>query len=36
MVERCIQNMWGNLWERDHWEDMGVDGRVILKWIFRN
>jgi hypothetical protein len=21
--------------ERDHWEDPGVDGRIILRWIFR-
>jgi len=27
---------WGNLWERDHLEDPGVDGRLILRWIFRN
>jgi hypothetical protein len=26
---------WGNLRERDHWGDLGVDGRVILRWIFR-
>jgi hypothetical protein len=26
---------WGNLRERDHWEDSGVDGRIILRWIFR-
>jgi hypothetical protein len=21
--------------EIDHWEDPGVDGRIILRWIFR-
>ena len=26
---------WGNLKERDHWGDHDVDGRVILRWIFR-
>jgi len=26
---------WGNVRERDHWKDPGIDGRTILKWIFR-
>jgi len=26
---------WGNLWERNHLEDPGIDGRLILKWTFR-
>jgi hypothetical protein len=26
---------WGNLRKRDHLEDPGLDGRVILRWIFR-
>jgi hypothetical protein len=26
---------WGNLRERDHWADPDVDGRIILRWIFR-
>jgi hypothetical protein len=26
---------WGNLRERDHLEDLGVDGRIILRWVFR-
>jgi hypothetical protein len=26
---------WGNVRERDHFGDAGVDGRIILKWIFR-
>jgi hypothetical protein len=26
---------WGNLMERDHWGDPGIDGKMILKWIFR-
>jgi hypothetical protein len=25
----------GNLRERDHLEDIDVDGQIILKWIFK-
>jgi hypothetical protein len=26
--------LWENLREGDHLEDSGLDGRIILKWIF--
>jgi hypothetical protein len=26
---------WGGLRERDHWGDPGLDGRIILRWVFR-
>jgi len=26
---------WGNLRERDHFEDLGIDGGIILKCIFK-
>jgi hypothetical protein len=26
---------WGNLSERDHLGYPGIDGRIILRWIFR-
>jgi hypothetical protein len=25
---------WGNLREGDHLEDLGIDERIIIKWIF--
>jgi len=31
--ERRVQGFWwGNLGERDHWGDPGVDERIILRW----
>jgi len=26
---------WVNLWEREHLEDGGIDGMIILKWTIR-
>ena len=26
---------WGNLRVRDHLEDTAVDGKIMLRWIFR-
>jgi hypothetical protein len=33
--EECIGFWWGNLSERNHLENLGVDGRIILRWMFR-
>jgi len=30
-----IRVWWRNLKDRDHLQDPGVDGRIILRWIFR-
>ena len=30
----CTRFWWGNLKDRDHLENPGVDGRIILRWIF--
>jgi hypothetical protein len=33
--EVCRGFWWGNLRERVHWGDPGLDGRIILEWIFK-
>jgi hypothetical protein len=33
--EMCTVFWWGNLRERGHRGDPGVDGRIIIRWIFR-
>jgi hypothetical protein len=32
--EACIGFWWENLRVRDHLGDPGIDGRIILRWIF--
>jgi hypothetical protein len=34
--EMHIVLWYGNLTERDSLEDLGADGRITLKWIFKN
>jgi hypothetical protein len=38
VLEKCyIYGHWGNLRERDHLEDPGIDGRIIIiRWISRS
>jgi len=33
-VEEYTRFWWGNLREGDNFGDPGVDGRIILRWIF--
>jgi len=34
--KRCAYRVsLGKREERDHFDDLGVDGRIILKWIFK-
>jgi hypothetical protein len=35
LIFASVAFWWGNLRERDHWGDPGVDGRIILRWIFK-
>ena len=32
---RAYRVLVGDLRGRDHLEDLGLDGRIILKWIFK-
>jgi len=31
----CTWFWWGNLRERNHRGDPDIDGRIVLRWIFR-
>jgi hypothetical protein len=33
--EECTRFWWENLRKRDQWKDAEIDGRIILRWIFR-
>jgi hypothetical protein len=33
--EGCTGVWWGNLRERDHWGEPGIDGKIKLRWIYK-
>jgi hypothetical protein len=33
--EACTEIRWGNLEEKDQWENPDIDGRIIVRWIFK-
>jgi hypothetical protein len=32
---RCVQGFGGETTDTDYWEEIGVDGRIILKLIYK-
>jgi hypothetical protein len=34
MGEACTGFWWENLREREQWGDTGINGKIILRWIF--
>jgi hypothetical protein len=32
---RCRYKLVGSMEIRDHCEDLGIDGRILLQWIFK-
>jgi len=34
-IKKYRESLTQYLRERDHFEDPGIDGRIILRWIFR-
>jgi hypothetical protein len=33
--ELCTGFWWENLRQRNHWGDPGIDGKIIVRWIFK-
>jgi len=33
--EKCVQDLVGESERKNHWEDLGISVRIILKWILK-
>jgi hypothetical protein len=31
----CLQDWWGKLWVGNHCEKLGIDGKVLLNFMFK-